>query len=142
MTDKPVMPPYLSFKDYLRAYDGQHAEWLVGKALVIGPHNIIHQELLIFLTLILSLYLNFKNLGELIMARFTMYISDEQPAREPDLMVILNEPQERVTPTYLNGPADVYVLGEDKLYHRNPLDAEGRIFSTLLPGFALPPATL
>lgn len=179
----PVSQEYIPFEDYLRLYDGQHAEWLIGKVLVHMSNNEIHQELVIFLTVLLRLYLDFKKIGRLMVAPFSMYISDNQPAREPDLMVILNEHREQVTPTYLNGPADVvieivspesterdygakfteyetagvqeywlfdpqrrqadvYVLGEDKLYHRNPLDAEERIFSTLLPGFALPPAIL
>lgn len=179
----PVFQEYISFEDYLRLYDGQHAEWLIGRVLVHMSNNIPHQRLLVFLTKLLGFYLDFRQIGEILFAPVSMYISDEQPAREPDLMVILNEHRERITPTYLNGPADVvieivspesterdygakfteyeaagvqeywlfdpqrrqadvYVLGEDKLYHRNNLDAEGRIFSTLLPGFALPPAML
>jgi len=37
---------------------------------------------------------------------------------------------------------DIYVRGEDDLYHRGALDGEGRVISHLLPGFALDPDLL
>lgn len=179
----PIPQEYVSFEDFLRLYDGQHAEWLMGKVVVHMSNNEIHQRMLIFLTKLIGFYLDFKQIGELMLAGFVMYVSDEQPSREPDLMVILNPHRDRILPTYLNGPADIvleivspesterdygakfieyemaevpeywlfdpqrqqadiYVLGPDKLYHRNPLDEQGRIFSTLLPGFALLPTIL
>ncbi|MBC7871450.1 MAG: Uma2 family endonuclease [Chitinophagaceae bacterium] len=38
--------------------------------------------------------------------------------------------------------ADIYVRGDNDLYHRGLLDDEGRIISSLLPGFALDPDIL
>jgi Uma2 family endonuclease len=38
-----------------------------------------------------------------------MYISDELPAREPDLLVILTNHREQIRENWLEGPADVVV---------------------------------
>lgn len=42
----------------------------------------------------------------------------------------------------LRQQADIYSLGEDRRYHRLPTDAQGRLVSTLLEGFALDPNIL
>lgn len=96
----------LSFADYLREFEGVHAEWLTGQVLIV-TNNVRHQQLLAFLTALLHLYLGFRQVGELLVAGVSMYLSDQQPAREPDLMVVLREHQDRIRPTYLNGAADV-----------------------------------
>lgn len=36
-----------------------------------------------------------------------MYVSDDTPALQPDLMVILNENKERIQPQYLEGAVDL-----------------------------------
>ena len=111
-----------------------------------------------------------------------MKTSDHKPAREPDIMVILNAHLDRMRDTYIDGIADVVVEivspesdirdYADKLteyeavgvpeywlidpqrqqavihvleggrYRRAPLDAQGRLVSTVLPGFALDTALL
>lgn len=173
----------ITFEEYLTRFDGKHAEWLMGKVLVHMANNETHQNLMVFLINLLSLYLNLKSFGRLMIAPFSMYISDEQPAREPDLMVILGERTALIQHTFMNGAADIaieivspesvardygdkfkeyetarvpeywifdperrtsdiYVLQDNGRYRRNPLDAQGHIWSTLLPGFALDPALL
>jgi len=173
----------IPFQEYLKAYDGVRAEWLMGEVAVYVTNNVQHQEILRFLATLFDLFLEVKSLGRVLLAGVSMYISDEQPAREPDLLIVLNEHLERIQATYLNGPADIaieivspdsterdrgdkfteyekagvpeywlldplrqeariYVLGEDRFYHPAPLDAQGRLISTLLPGFALDAAIL
>jgi Uma2 family endonuclease len=173
----------ISFEEFLKRYDGQHAEWLAGKVLVHVANNVDHQRLAGFLFSLLRMFLGLKAIGEVLYASVSMYIGAQAPAREPDMLVVLNEHRERIQPTYLNGPADIaieivspesivrdyvdkfreyedagvreywlfdpqhrvadiYVLDENGRYRRNPLDEQGRIWSTLLPGFALQPALL
>lgn len=175
--------PYISFEEFLKLYDGQHAEWLNGKVEVVVANNATHNEILMFMVSLLQLFVGFKPVGRFQLAGFTMYVGDKQPAREPDILFVLNEHLDRFTPTYLNGAADmvleivspesverdygkkfieyekagvseywlfdpirqiarIYVLGEDKVYHPADSDAEGRLVSTLLPGFRLDPALL
>jgi Uma2 family endonuclease len=112
-----------------------------------------------------------------------MYIANDVPAREPDLIIVLHEHRSRVLPTALEGPADIaieivspesierdygdkfkeyqtagvqeywlfdpqrqvadiHMLAASGRYQRLPPDAQGRLWSTLLPDFALDPAVL
>lgn len=177
-TDNQFEATGLSFAEFLTRFDGRHAEWIMGNVLVHMSSNRNHQEIFQFLISFFNLYLGLKPIGRLLVAAFTMYLGDEVPAREPDLMIVLNPNLDRIKPTYLDGPADIaieivspesiardygvkfqeyeqagvreywlfdpirqqadiYVLGEDKLYHRAKLDEQGRMVSTLLPGFAM-----
>lgn len=178
---------YLSFQDYLKRYDsveGMRTEWNAGKVMKYPvSNNIKHLYIFQFIHLVLQLFLSRRNLGQVIPAAFPMYYADDKPAREPDLMVILNAHLDRIKETYLEGVADIaieiispesdgrdrgdkfveyeaagvpeywlidplrhdamiYLLGEDRRYHRSPLDAQGRLTSPLLPGFVLDPTLL
>jgi Uma2 family endonuclease len=173
----------VSFEDYLTRFDGKHAEWVLGNVVVYMSNNAQHQRIILFLANLLNLYLGFRQIGQLILASFTMFVGKDKPAREPDLMIVLNENSDRIQKTYLNGPADIaieivspessmrdygvkfheyeavgvreywlfdpirqqadiHVLQADQHYHRAALDAQGRLISTLLPGFALDPNVL
>ncbi len=99
----------ISFQDYLRLYDGWHAEWHNGQVEEIKANNLRHQELFAFLITFFELYFGFRPIGKVLAAAFSMYISDAQPAREPDLMIILNEHRDRIKPTYLDGAADIAI---------------------------------
>lgn len=174
---------HITFEEFLKRYDGQHAEWLMGEVIVQVSNNLTHQNLLIFLLNLLSGYLSLKPVGKLLLAGFIMYIAEDVPAREPDLLIVLNENNERIKQTYLDGPADIavevvspesvkrdhgdkfaeyeaagvkeywlfdpireladiYILNANGVYVRHPLDNDGKLTSTLLPGFALDPAIL
>lgn len=104
-----VQADHLSFEDFLKLYDGRHAEWLVGKVLVHMANNDVHQNLFIFLTSLLHLFLGFKPIGRLMVSPFSMYMGETKPAREPDLMIILNEHQDRIKRTFLDGAADIAI---------------------------------
>jgi len=173
----------VSFEDFLTLYAEQHAEWLMGKVILVVSNNKLHQEILLWLARLLGFYLDLNPIGKLYLAGYPMYISDEHPAREPDLLILLNEYQDRLKDNYVDGPAnfvveivspesskrdwgdkmdeyeatgvneyllvdpfrqtaDIYALGDDGRYHRRPLDAQERITSGILPGFALDPTLL
>lgn len=102
-------PEIISFQEFLKQFEGQYAEWLMGKVEVYVSNNDKHQELLGFLVLLLGYYLGITKIGIFRLAGLPMYISDHQSARQPDLMIILNDHLDRLTPNYLNGPADICV---------------------------------
>lgn len=181
-----IIEDAISFEEYLRKYDsyeGGRTEWLAGKvALYPISNNVQHNDLLRFLATLLSAFLELRSLGQVVLAGVPMKYRDDMPAREPDIMVILNAHLDRVRDTYIDGIADVVVEivspesdvrdYADKLteyetagvpeywlidpqrqqpvvhvldggrYRRAPLDAQGRLVSTVLPGFALAPALL
>src|SRR5258708_20749745 len=103
----------ISFRDYLKTYngvEGVRTEWVAGTVeRYVMTNNRSHQRLLGFLFTLFNLFLDRKHLGEVIIAGFPMYVGDDKPAREPDLMVILSAHRERIKSTYLDGIADIVV---------------------------------
>jgi Uma2 family endonuclease len=81
----------------------------MGKVILIVSNNKTHQMLLVWLTKLLGLFLDLKQLGQLFTAGYPMYISSRRPAREPDLMVVLNENLDRAQQNRLEGPADLVI---------------------------------
>ena len=187
-TDDParhetVVAESVNFDDFLTHYAEQHAEWLMGKVIIIPSKSVQHQRILGFLGTLINLFAGFKRLGEVFFAGIPMYISDDQPAREPDLLIILNEHRDRIKENRVEGPVDIAVeivspesairdrgdkfkeyqeagvpeywlidpvhrdadfwaLNADGSYEPRPRDAEGRLTSAVLPGFALDPTIL
>jgi Uma2 family endonuclease len=177
----------ISFQKFLKVYDGCHAEWIMGRVEALGSSTILHQNILLFLITLLELFLGFNSIGELFVVNFTMFVGEDKPAREPDLMIVLNAHRDRIKQTFLDGPADIAIeivapesserdrgtkfdeyeaagveeywlfdplrqqadihvltpISEtESRYRRVELDTQGRLISTLLPGFALNPAIL
>ncbi|MBC8100878.1 MAG: Uma2 family endonuclease [Armatimonadetes bacterium] len=102
-------PGYISFQDYLQQYDGIHAEWHNGKVEEVMANNLTHQNILLFISAVLQLYLGYRPVVQLLLAGFNMYNGEVQRARQPDLMIVLNEHRDRILQTYLNGVADIAV---------------------------------
>lgn len=104
---------YLSFRDYLKRYDsveGMRTEWNAGKVMKYPvSNNIKHLYIFQYVHLILQLFLSRRKLGQVIPAAFPMYYADDKPAREPDLMVVLNGHLDRIKDTYLDGVADIAI---------------------------------
>lgn len=101
--------PYLSYEDFLKQYDGVRAEWFNGQVELLMTNNVAHNRMLIWLSGLIQLYLGFVKIGEVMLAGISMRTGDDWPAREPDLMIVLNEHQDRIKPTYLDGPADIVI---------------------------------
>jgi len=80
------------------------AEWVNGTVIIAGPASLRHQLLAKFLSGLLSAYGEVQNLGIVVDAPFQMRLSSS--AREPDILFVATAHQDRLTDTYLNGPAD------------------------------------
>ena len=74
----------------------------------MSPVSERHQDISGFLESVLRIFVEAKRLGIIRSAPFTMRL-DEQTAREPDLMFLASEHQDRLLSTYLDGPADLAV---------------------------------
>lgn len=114
ITDDParhetVVAEGVSFDDFLKQYAEVHAEWLTGKVILIGSKRTQHQLILGVLSNLVSYFLGFKNLGLILSAGVPMFIDNDLPAREPDLLVVLNEHRERIKTNRIEGPADIAV---------------------------------
>ncbi|HLY25725.1 MAG TPA: Uma2 family endonuclease [Aggregatilineales bacterium] len=103
----------ISFQEYLKAYnsfEGAHTEWNAGEVdSYVMTNNLIHQRLLFFLATLVNLFLERNKLGEIVLAGLPMFLGDDKPARQPDLLIVLNTHRDRIKPTYLDGIADVVV---------------------------------
>ena len=104
-----VVAEGVSFEDFLITYSEQHAEWLMGKVILIVTNNTIHQRIQTLLLTLLNVFVSYRALGQVLAAGVPMYINDNQPAREPDILVILNPHSERLKANRLEGPADIAV---------------------------------
>jgi Uma2 family endonuclease len=83
------------------------AEWVDGEVVMTSPASSIHQELVSFLDQVLSTYVRVHDLGTIRIAPFQMKLPSS--GREPDLMYVNREHVSRITPTYLDGPADAVI---------------------------------
>ena len=104
-----VSSDVISFEDFLVAFDGVHAEWVDGKAIVMSPASERHQKIVVFLTTLLNLLAVRRGLGVVYTGPFPMKTGPDLPLREPDLMFVSHEHFDRLREGYLEGPADLVV---------------------------------
>ncbi len=85
------------------------AEWVDGEVVMMAPASVRHQQLARFLLLLLEAYFSERPVGRVIAAPFLMRLPEQGTAREPDLLVLLHAHADRLTESYLHGPADLVV---------------------------------
>lgn len=107
-----VEPPYLVIKPgigeeefYRTAGEDSPWELLDGRMVMHSPASDRHQDFERFLLTLLSGYLDERPVGVVRSSRYPMRL-DERWSPEPDLLVVLAEHRERMTPHRLEGPAD------------------------------------
>jgi Uma2 family endonuclease len=100
----------MSYDEFMDWVDEDiHAEWVDGEVIVYMPATDLHQLTLGFLQALLLLYVSRLKLGRVFTAPFPMRLNTVRSQREPDLFVVTNANQPRVTRQYLDGPADIVV---------------------------------
>jgi len=103
-------PPLMSFEDFHDWLDEDtRAEWVDGVIVEMSPSNLGHQDILMFLTLLLGTFIDRWRLGRLYSPPTLMYLPSRPSGREPDLMYIANEHLHRLERTFVNGPADLAI---------------------------------
>lgn len=109
-----TMPPKIiednvTFEDFIKRYEGQRVEWHAGKVVEKVSNNTQHNFIVFFLAQVLSFYLSYEKLGKIITDGVSMYINDDVPARQPDIMVLLNNKLSQIKATQVEGAADIVV---------------------------------
>ena len=99
----------MSFEEFLVAYDGVHAEWVDGKAIMMSPASERHQKIAVFLTTLLNLYTLRRGLGAVYTGPLQMKLGPDLPSREPDIFFVSREHLDRLREAYLEGPADLVI---------------------------------
>ncbi|HEX4953949.1 MAG TPA: Uma2 family endonuclease [Thermoanaerobaculia bacterium] len=107
-------PPYLVIKPGVSeaefyALEGEDSDWeyLDGR-LVMSPASDRHEDLFGFLSSLLRLFLDERGGGVVRGSRTPMRL-DERWSPEPDLLVVGSARAHRLTPKYLDGPADLVI---------------------------------
>ena len=97
----------MTYEEFLAwADEDTLAEWVNGEVLMTSPASSEHQTISSFLATVIGLYVEQRNVGMLLMAPFQMKL---EHGREPDLIFVAHEHLDRLTKTYLDGPADLVV---------------------------------
>lgn len=97
----------ISYEAFLEwADEDTRAEWVDGEVLLMSPASDRHQDLVRFLTAVLSLLVEARDLGVVRPAPFQMKLEN---GREPDVLFVANDHLDRLQDTYLDGPADLVV---------------------------------
>jgi Uma2 family endonuclease len=107
--DETIVAENISFEEFLVRFSEVHAEWLMGKVIIVVANNAQHQKIILFLIYVMKLFLTFKPKGQLQLAGMPMKVGSDKPAREPDILFILNEHEDRIKSTYIDGPADLVI---------------------------------
>lgn len=103
-------PPRMTFEEYLALDDERTmCEWVDGEVIFMSPAARKHQELIVFLSKVLGLFVDMHSLGVLLTAPYPMRLEALRRGREPDLMFIDSGRQHLIKATYLDGPADLAV---------------------------------
>lgn len=85
------------------------AEWVDGEVVIVSPASLPQQEIKRLLVSVLQTYVEQHDLGTVLDAPFQMRLAELQRGREPDVLFVAKEHLNRLTETYLDGPADVVI---------------------------------
>jgi Uma2 family endonuclease len=104
-------PPLVSWEDFHDwALRQEHrVEWVDGEIIELMPDNVRHFLITRFLSDVLRHCAERPGLGLVLMSTILMRLRNRPSGREPDIMFVANEHMDRLTNTYLDGPADLAV---------------------------------
>jgi Uma2 family endonuclease len=100
----------MSYEEYLE-FDHTRSlvEWVNGEAIIHMSPIDVHQHLAGFLFSLLSAYAHVFNLGTVMIAPFEMCHMPGYASREPDILFIRHDHQQRLTRHRIEGAADLIV---------------------------------
>jgi Uma2 family endonuclease len=81
------------------------AEWIDGEIIIMAPVNNEHDELNVWFTMLLGLYVEEHDLG-IIRTNMNLRLSGQRRWRCPDLFFIAKDRQHLMRPTYFDGAPD------------------------------------
>jgi len=105
----PPEPP-VSYEEFLAwADEDVRAEWIDGEIHVMSPASDRHQDIAEFLLVLMRLLVEHRGEGWVRSSVFQMKLDVRPSGREPDILYVREENRNRVTETYVDGPADLVV---------------------------------
>ena len=113
-TDEDEIPERrmaMSYDEYIawcESAEGNRGEWVDGEVIVFMTMSDRHQRISTFLIALLTNYLSLRRMGRLFSQTFELR-GREGAAREPDILVVLNEHLDRLETVRLRGAGDLVV---------------------------------
>ncbi len=106
-----IIAENIRFEDYLTQFQGQRVEYEDGRVIELSPATGRHNEIVGFLYILLTDYLEATKEGKLRRENITMRLQVEGgiKAPEPDLFVVTTPNLAKLTETYLDGAADLVI---------------------------------
>ena len=86
-----------------------HCEWVDGKVELMSPVSRLHQNIDIFLLMLMNLYVVKHNLGLVFNQTFMMRLPSKRYGREPDIMFIAKEREHLIHDNYVEGGGDLVI---------------------------------
>ncbi len=100
----------MSYEDYLALpHDGRQVEWVNKEIVYSLPPLTVHQNIVSFMARLLGNFVEFFNLGRVMLSPFEMQCDPNNNSREPDVLFVSNTNLNRLTPRRLEGAADLII---------------------------------
>ena len=100
----------MSYEEYLDfAGDAQIVEWVGGEVIVYMPPILEHQRITFFLATLLEAFVQFFDLGTVVVAPFEVKLWPEGPSREPDVIFIDRRNLENLKEKRFEGAPDLII---------------------------------
>ncbi len=107
--ESPPQRLRMTYEEFLAwAGEDTRAEWVNGEVYIYMPTTPLHQELVVFLTKLLGLFVDLLALGKIYTGPAQMKLPGGS-GREPDVMFIAKQHTARVIENRIDGPADLVI---------------------------------
>ena len=104
----PPPPARMTYEEFLDWHpDHGLAEWVNGEAILMPPPSLQHQDVIAFLIDLLRWFVRSRDLGKVFFAPVQMRL--KHSGREPDILFVAKQHQDRFRNLYIDGPADLVV---------------------------------
>ncbi len=102
--------PKMSYEDFLE-WNGDKGwfEWVNGEVFKMSSPSVLHQEIVGFLFLIMSSFIEANKLGKVFVSPIQMKLKKHKAGRQPDIMFVSKENLGKLKKNYLDGAADLVI---------------------------------
>lgn len=109
--ETPAARLKISEAEFERRFLGtkERVEWVKGDVIEMSPVNTQHNQLSIFLTVVLRGFIGKEQLGHLLGPELQIRLAGQQTRRVPDLLFVAQERANILKETFVDGPPDLIV---------------------------------
>jgi Uma2 family endonuclease len=106
---KPAPPGRMTEEEFVAWCDEDtRAEWVDGEVIMMSPVNVDHGELAAWLTSLLKVFIDERDLGTLL-GEVQVRLATQRTRRVPDIWFISNQRRDLLRRAHLEGPPDLII---------------------------------